>query len=134
MPLKYGARAARSRTGWTTGVEAVVAGALTLVDPVGFAPLTGRFYRWVIVGGLAALLPRALRHRVAGAVGNGALREDVLMKLMLAGRSFRRRLPVPPVYTDERVRELSVPVQVLLGARSAVHDAQAVAARLASRR
>ncbi|MFI6802770.1 alpha/beta fold hydrolase [Streptosporangium canum] len=33
--------------------------------------------------------------------------------------------------TDEQVRELSVPVQVLLGARSAVHDARAVAARLA---
>ncbi|MEU7897431.1 alpha/beta fold hydrolase [Nonomuraea sp. NPDC049152] len=121
--------------GWTA-VEQQLGGrgrvaSLTLVDPVGFAPLTGRFYRWVIVGGMAALLPRALRRRVAGAVGNGALREDVLMKLMLAGRSFRRRLPIPPAYTDEQVRELSVPVQVLLGARSAVHDAQAVAARLA---
>ncbi|NRQ30237.1 alpha/beta fold hydrolase [Nonomuraea sp. NN258] len=105
--------------------------ALTLVDPVGFAPLTGRFYRWVIVGGMAALLPRTLRHRAAGALGNGTLREDVLMKLMLAGRSFRRRLPMPPAYTDEQVRELTVPVQVLLGARSAVHDARAVVARLA---
>ncbi|MFI6604824.1 alpha/beta fold hydrolase [Nonomuraea sp. NPDC050536] len=53
------------------------------------------------------------------------------MKLMLAGRSFRRRLPIPPAYTDEQVRKLSVPVQVLLGARSALHDAQVVAARLA---
>jgi pimeloyl-ACP methyl ester carboxylesterase len=105
--------------------------ALTLVDPVGFAPLTGRFYRWLIVGGMAASLPRALRRRVAGAVGNGALREDVLMTLMAAGRSFRRRLPIPPAYTDEQVCELPVPVQVLLGARSALHDAQAVAARLA---
>ena len=109
--------------------------ALTLVDPVGFAPLTGRFYRWVIVGGMAAMLPRALRRRLAGVVGNGALREDVLMKLVLAGRSFRRRLPIPPAYTDEQVRELSesapIQVQVLLGARSALHDPQAVTARLA---
>lgn len=104
--------------------------ALTLVDPVGFAPMTGRFYRWVIVGGMAALLPRAMRRRLAGAVGNGALREDALMRLVLAGRSFRRRLPIPQPYTDDQLRELAVPVQVLLGARSALHDAQAVADRL----
>lgn len=36
-----------------------------------------------------------------------------------------------PPYTDEQIRELSLPVQVLLGARSALLDAQAVAARLA---
>ncbi|MGJ6968301.1 alpha/beta fold hydrolase [Streptosporangium sp. G11] len=121
--------------GWTAMQQQLGGGgrvaALTLVDPVGFAPLTGRFYRWLIVGGMAALLPRALRHRVADAVGNGTLREDALMTLMLAGRSFRRRLPIPPAYTDEQVRELSVPVQVLLGAHSALHAAQAVAARLA---
>ncbi|GAA3074253.1 alpha/beta fold hydrolase [Streptosporangium carneum] len=121
--------------GWTAVQQQLGGGgrvaALTLVDPVGFAPLTGRFYRWLIVGGMAAVLPRALRRRVAGAVGNGTLREDALMTLMAAGRSFRRRLPIPPAYTDEQIRELTVPVQVLLGARSALHDAQAVAARLA---
>ncbi|GAA0838454.1 hypothetical protein ACFQVD_08600 [Streptosporangium amethystogenes subsp. fukuiense] len=58
--------------------------------------MTGWFPRWVIVGGMATLLPRALRRRVAG-----TLREDVLMKLVAAGRSFRRHMPVPPVYTDE---------------------------------
>jgi len=121
--------------GWTAIEQQLGGGgrvaALTLVDPVGFASSYGRFYRWVIVGGMAAQLPRALRHRVAGAVGNGALREDALMKLMLAGRSFRRRMPIPPAYTDEQVREPSVPVQVLLGARSALHDVQAIAVRLA---
>ncbi|WP_327047187.1 alpha/beta hydrolase [Microbispora sp. NBC_01189] len=40
-------------------------------------------------------------------------------------------MPVPPAYTDEQIREVSVPVQVLLGARSALLDAEAVAARLA---
>lgn len=106
-------------------------GALTLLDPAGFAPLTGRFYRWIILGGMAGLLPRALRHRAAGRLGNGTLREDALMKLAVAGRSFRRRLPGPPVYTDEQLRAVPVPVQVLLGGRSALHDPQAVAARLA---
>jgi pimeloyl-ACP methyl ester carboxylesterase len=106
-------------------------GALTLVDPAGVAPLTGRFYRWIILGGMAGMLPRGLRHRAAGRLGNGTLREDALMKLALAGRNFRRRLPTPPGYTDEQLRGVPVPVQVLLGEHSALHDAQAVAARLA---
>jgi pimeloyl-ACP methyl ester carboxylesterase len=71
-------------------------GALTLVDPAGFTRPTGRFYRWIILSGLAGMLPRRLRHRAAGRLVNGTLREDVLMKLVLAGRHFRRRLPYPP--------------------------------------
>ena len=106
-------------------------GALTLVDPAGFAPLTGRFYRWLILSGLAVLLPRRLRHRAADRLVNGTLREDALMTLGLAGRRFRRRLPTPPGYTDEQLRAVGVPVQVLLGARSSLHDSSAVAARLA---
>jgi pimeloyl-ACP methyl ester carboxylesterase len=106
-------------------------GALTLVDPAGFARPTGRFYRWIILSGLAALLPRGLRHRAAERLVNGTLREDVLMRLALAGRYFRRRLPYPPGYTDEQLRAVPVPVHVLLAARSALHDSQQVAARLA---
>ena len=53
------------------------------------------------------------------------------MKLVLAGRHFRRRLPYPPGYTNEQLRAVSVPVQVLLGQRSALHESRAVAARLA---
>jgi pimeloyl-ACP methyl ester carboxylesterase len=121
--------------GWTALEQQLGGGgrvsALTLVDPAGFAPLTGRFYRWIILGGMAGMLPRGLRHRAAGRLGNGTLREDALMKLVLAGRNFRRRLPTPPGYTDEQLRSVPVPVQVLLGEHSALHDAQAVAARLA---
>ncbi|MEU4512257.1 alpha/beta fold hydrolase [Nonomuraea wenchangensis] len=105
--------------------------ALTLVDPGGFAPLPRRFIRWALAGALASILPRAWRHRVARVVNNGVLREDGLVELMRAGWSFRRRVPIPPTYTDEQIREVSVPVQVLLGARSALLDAQALAARLA---
>ncbi|MEU8178702.1 alpha/beta fold hydrolase [Microbispora hainanensis] len=105
--------------------------ALTLVDPGGFAPITGRFVRWAGAGAIASMLPAALRHRMAGVVGNGLLREDGLVRLLRAGWSFRRRVLIPSAYTDEQIREVSVPVQVLLGARSTLHDAQAVAARLA---
>jgi pimeloyl-ACP methyl ester carboxylesterase len=121
--------------GWTALEQQLAGGgrvsALTLVDPAGFAPLTGRFYRWIIVGGMAGLLPRGLRHRAARRLVNGTLREDVLMTLVLAGRNFRRRLPSPPGYTDDQLRTVPVPVQVLLGQRSALHDSPAVAARLA---
>ncbi|NUT12485.1 MAG: alpha/beta fold hydrolase [Nonomuraea sp.] len=105
--------------------------ALTLVDPAGFAPLPRRFIRWALAGALVSTLPRGLRHRMAGVAGNGVLREDGLVQLMRAGWSFRRRLPMPPGYTDEQLREVTVPVQVLLGARSAMLDAEALAARLA---
>ncbi|MFC7641615.1 hypothetical protein ACFQX6_11890 [Streptosporangium lutulentum] len=105
--------------------------ALTLVDPGGFAPLPRRFIRWALAGAIASMLPRALRHRMAGVVDNGVLREDELVELMRVGWSFRRRVPIPPAYTDEQIREVSVPVQVLLGARSALLDARALAARLA---
>ncbi|WP_049566257.1 alpha/beta fold hydrolase [Nonomuraea sp. SBT364] len=106
--------------------------ALTLVDPGGFAPLPRRFIRWALAGALASTLPRTLRHRMAGVVSNGVLREDALVELMRAGWSFRRRVPIPPTYTDDQIRAASVPVQVLLGARSALLDAQTLAARLAA--
>lgn len=105
--------------------------ALTLVDPGGFAPIGWRFIRWATLGAAASMLPRTLRLRLAGTVGNGVLREDALVELMRLGFSYRRRVPIPPVYTDEQIRNLFVPVQVLLGAHSALLDAQAVATRLA---
>jgi pimeloyl-ACP methyl ester carboxylesterase len=104
--------------------------ALTLLDPAGFAPLDRRFLRWVVLGGLAALLPRGLRHRAAVRLGNGTLREDALLRLGLAGRGFRRRLPTPPVVTDEQLAAVQVPTQLLLGADSTLHDSAAVAARV----
>ncbi|GAB1820631.1 alpha/beta fold hydrolase [Herbidospora sp. RD11066] len=87
--------------------------------------------RWAAAGALASVLPRALRHRMAGVVNNGALREDGLVRLMRAGWSFRRRVLIPSPYTDEEIRAVAVPVQVLLGERSSLHDSPAVAARLA---
>jgi pimeloyl-ACP methyl ester carboxylesterase len=108
------------------------ASAVTLVDPAGLAPVTGRFYRWVVLGGLTALLPPALRHRAARRLVNGTLLEDELMRLGLAGRSFRRRMPTPPAWGDDDLTSVDTPVQLLLGERSALHDAAAVAARVAA--
>ncbi|MEY9860265.1 pimeloyl-ACP methyl ester carboxylesterase [Catenulispora sp. GAS73] len=103
---------------------------LTLVDPAGFAEVGWRFYRWVIVGGLAGLAPRALRPRLARVVHNSAILDDDLMALMRASMGFRRRLPKPDVFTDEELRQVQVPAQFSLGARSAIHSSDQVAERI----
>ncbi|MFI9789082.1 alpha/beta fold hydrolase [Kitasatospora sp. NPDC051984] len=105
-------------------------GSLTLLDPAGFNGFGFRFYAWLIAGGLAASAPRALRPRLARAVGNSAVLEEELMRLSRAAMGFRRALPVPPVLTDEELRRIDLPALFLLGARSALHDSAEVAARL----
>ncbi|WP_219470970.1 alpha/beta fold hydrolase [Nonomuraea rhizosphaerae] len=130
-----------SAGGWTSVWAAVAqqqpggggrVAALTLVDPGGFAPITGRFVRWAALGAVTSMLPRMLRHRLADVVGNGVLREDGLIRLARAGGwFFRRHVLIPPAYTDAEIREVSVPVQILLADRSTLHNTQAVAARLA---
>ncbi|MFD8477851.1 alpha/beta fold hydrolase [Kitasatospora sp. NPDC059673] len=105
-------------------------GALTLLDPAGFNGFGFRFYAWLIAGGLAASAPRALRPRLARAVGNSAVLEEELMRLTRAAMGFRRALPVPPVLTDEELRRIDLPALFLLGARSALHDSTEVAARI----
>jgi len=104
--------------------------ALTLLDPAGFSPVTGRFLRWVVLGGMAALLPAPLRRAAGRRLVNGTLRDDELMRLVRASLSFRRRLPDPPGLTDADLTAVAVPVQLLLGERSALNDVPAVAQRL----
>jgi pimeloyl-ACP methyl ester carboxylesterase len=103
---------------------------LTLVDPAGFAEVGWRFYRWVIVGGLAGLGPRPLRPRLSRMVHNSAILDDDLMTLMRASMGFRRRLPKTDVLTDDELQRIQAPAQFLLGARSAIHHADQVATRI----
>jgi len=106
--------------------------AVTLLDPAGFGPMTGRFYRWVVLGGLAGLLPARLR-RVAGRrLVNGTLAEAELMRMVRVSTSFRRRVPNPPELTDDDLRAVAAPVQLLLGERSALHESAVVARRVAT--
>lgn len=106
--------------------------AVTLLDPAGFARLGLRFYRWVVLGGMAGvLLPAGLRRGAARRLHNPTIAEEELMRLGRAGVGLRRPATVLPVLTDAELRAVGVPVQVLLGERSAAHDARAVADRLA---
>ncbi|MCZ2813611.1 alpha/beta fold hydrolase [Modestobacter sp. VKM Ac-2979] len=120
--------------GWTALTQQVHepgrVAAVTLVDPAGFGTVTGRFYRWVVLGGLAGLLPAPLRRAAARRLVNGTLAEDGLMRLVRASTSFRRRLPTPPPLTDAEFTAVPAPVQLLLGQRSALHDSAAVAERV----
>lgn len=103
---------------------------LTLVDPAGFEEVGWRFYRWVIFGGLAGLAPRPLRPWLSRRVHNTAILDRDLMTLMRASVGFRRRLPKTDVFTDEEVRKIQSPTQLLLGERSAIHHAEQVAERI----
>ncbi|MFE4976337.1 alpha/beta fold hydrolase [Kitasatospora sp. NPDC056651] len=103
---------------------------LTLVDSAGLADLSPRFYRWIILGGLAALAPRALRPRLARKLGNSAILDTELMALLRASAGFRRRLPLAATLTDDELRAVGAPVLALLGGRSALHDAPTTAERL----
>ncbi|MFG2845596.1 alpha/beta fold hydrolase [Kitasatospora sp. NPDC048296] len=103
---------------------------LTLVDTAGLADVGRRFYTWLILGGLAATAPRALRPRLARAIGNSAILETELMTLMRASIGFRRRLPLATTLTDEELGRLNTPALFLLGERSAMNDARAASERL----
>ena len=103
--------------------------AITLVDPVGLAPITGRMYRWIVLGGLAGMLPAPLRRAAGRRLVNGTLEEAALLRLIRASTSFRRRVPNPPVLADAELAAVGTPVQLLLGERSALND-DTVAARV----
>lgn len=107
------------------------AATVTAVDPAGFGRVTFRLLSWVILGGLAAFAPRPIRHRSARWLRNTTLLDDDIMRLVRPGLSFRRRMPLPPVWTDDELATLSTPTQLLLGGHSALHDARTVAERAA---
>ena len=122
--------------GWTALQQQLHApgrvAAVTLVDPAGLGPVTGRFYRWVVLGGLAGLLPARLRRAAGRRLVNGTLAEVELMRMVRVSTSFRRRVPNPPELTDDDLRAVPAPVQLLLGERSALHESAVVAQRVAT--
>jgi pimeloyl-ACP methyl ester carboxylesterase len=102
---------------------------VTLMEPGGFGRITVRVMSWIILGGLAGLAPRPVRHRAARWLRNATLLDDDLIGLMRHAMSFRRRMPLPRPVTDEELAAVSAPTQLLLGGHSALHDSRAVADR-----
>lgn len=105
---------------------------VTLLDPAGFGRVGARFLAWVILGGLAGLSPKPVRHRAARWLHNTTLLDDNLMGMAAATMGFRRRLPVPPPLTDEELAGINTAALFLLGERSQLYDASLVARRIRS--
>jgi pimeloyl-ACP methyl ester carboxylesterase len=105
---------------------------LALIDPAGFAAVGARFYLWLLASGCAALAPAPVRRRAARWLANGTLLESDLLRLSVAAVAFRRRLPPVDVLTDDELRAVRTPTVVLLGERSALHDADRARARAES--
>jgi pimeloyl-ACP methyl ester carboxylesterase len=103
---------------------------ITLLDPAGFARLSVKAMMWIIAGGLAGLAPAPLRRRAARWLNNPTLRDDEIMRLVMASMSFRRRLPAPSMFGDDDLRAVTAPTLALLGERSQLHDAAHVATRI----
>ncbi|TDC73526.1 alpha/beta fold hydrolase [Streptomyces hainanensis] len=103
---------------------------LTLVEPGGLATPGPRFFAWVMASGLAGIAPLPLRPRLARLIGNSAILERELMRMIRAGVGFRRALPLAHVLTDEEMRRVRVPSLFLLGERSALHDSRRAADRI----
>ncbi|MEV1289193.1 alpha/beta fold hydrolase [Micromonospora sp. NPDC049679] len=105
---------------------------LALIDPAGFAAVGARFYLWLVASGCAALAPGPVRRAAAGWLANGTLLESDLLRLTMAAVAFRRRLPPPEVLRDHELRAVRTPTLMLLGERSALHDADRARARAES--
>jgi pimeloyl-ACP methyl ester carboxylesterase len=100
---------------------------LTVFDPPGFGKLGVRFVAWLLAGTVWLMVP-PLRRRFGRFANTPAILDKHMFALLLGG--YRPRLPATALFTDDELRSISAPTQVILGGRSAVHRSQEVAARI----
>jgi pimeloyl-ACP methyl ester carboxylesterase len=103
-----------------------LAGVIAL-EPAGFAWIGTRFILWSITEMFRWLLPAAILRRVAA--GDPAVRHT-LRPLLFAGLRYKAHLPPQYLFTDDELRAIDVPTQLILGERSNIHPAREVAARV----
>jgi pimeloyl-ACP methyl ester carboxylesterase len=111
--------------GWVAMNQAIRApgrvASITLLDPAGLTKLDARFWWWLSISGLATLTPMPLRRRLARWLDLPGMLEQELMTLMWAGtRGYHAEPKFPAILTDDELRSISVPVQLVAGARSAL--------------
>lgn len=92
--------------------------AITLVEPAGLRTLPWRFWVWLVLSGLALLLPAPLRRWAARRLPNATLAEDELLRVLRASLRYRRPDNQTVVFTDQELAGVRVPVQALFGSRS----------------
>lgn len=101
---------------------------LTLIEPVGLGGFNmAGFLRWGLAVFAASALPASLRTRASARLRMPALTDRRVIRLALkaqTGHSFR---PRPTECTEEELRSVTAPTLVLIGGKSAIHDADEVA-------
>lgn len=105
---------------------------VTSVDPVGAIGRARTSFMIKIVPDSLLALAKSEKaiHRLMGRLNNGAVPEQPLLDLSIAGlRTFVAKQPFPKRLTDEELRRISVPTLLLLCANSPVNDAQRAAQR-----
>ena len=103
---------------------------LTLVEPAGLAPADmKRFLRWGTAVLAASLLPGRLRARTARRLRMPVLLDGDAMRILRRGQLSHRFRPQPAVFTDEELARVAIPVTLLVGEHSELHDPHEVVRR-----
>lgn len=105
---------------------------LTLFEPAGIERVRmARFMAWGTASMVAAFLPTPLRARAARRLRMPVLDDPRIIRVVAYGqRHHRARLLRPDPLTDAQLAGIAQPVLAVLGERSEVFPAAAVAARL----
>jgi pimeloyl-ACP methyl ester carboxylesterase len=95
---------------------------VTLIDPGGLQKVPLRFYANVLAGALATLAPKRMRPWLSRVLANHALvmPPQHLDPIMIVARTWRSRRPAPLPLSDDQLRSLRLPVQVLIAGRSSL--------------
>ncbi len=97
----------------------------TLLDPGGFEKVGARFYTWLVVNGLAGLLPRRLFPNLSARLSNPVLdRPELKRSILLGARTYRVRRPAPLPMSDEELSAISTPILFMIGDRSPLLHAE----------
>jgi pimeloyl-ACP methyl ester carboxylesterase len=103
---------------------------LTLLEPAGLAPVDRkRFLRWGLSVLAAGALPRPLRTRAAERLRMPVLHDRRAMRMLRRGQVFHRFRPQPEPFTAEELGRITVPVTLLVGEHSELHDPHEVVDR-----
>lgn len=112
-------------------VQGGPAASLVLFDPVGLIELRlFRFIRWGAATGLAALAPRPIRQWAGRRLRQPVLDDKADVRAHMKGSmGHPMKLPPLPVFTDEQLASIAVPVRVVAGAKSPPFDGEAMIQR-----
>ena len=113
-------------------VQGGTAGSLVLFDPVGLVELRmARFIAWGAGTALAAMAPQPIRRWAGRRLRQPILDDKADVRAYLKGSiGHPMTLPPLPVFTDEQLASITVPVRVVAGAKSPPFDGAAMIRRV----